>query len=52
MLGVEGRLLLQKISTITEGDVNNRVSVFIETHVYFVMPRGAATPITALSSLL
>lgn len=51
MLGVEGRLLLQKISTITEGAVNNRVSLFNETHTQFLMPRGVATPITALSSM-
>lgn len=37
MLGVEGRLLLQKINTITEVAVNNRVSVFNETRAQFVM---------------
>lgn len=46
MLGVEGRLFLQKISTITEGTVNNRVSVFKETCAQFVMsPEERSRPL-------
>lgn len=45
MLGMEGRLLFQKISTITEGAVNNRVSVFNEMRAQFVMPQEQPRPL-------